>query len=118
MRIIAPRIVASVGVIYTVVAAPVAFLPLESAAGLAKWRVINSNGSIALPATVPGCAHTDLVFAGLINEPYVDENVDAQKWVPNEDWTWAASFDAVHGLLGRRRVELVAEVLQEPAPDP
>ena len=28
----------------------------------------------AVPATVPGCVHTDLLAAGLIPDPYLDEN--------------------------------------------
>lgn len=91
------------------IAAPVAYLSLDSASGAATWRVNNKNLSYDLGATVPGCPHLDLLRAGLIGEPYVDDNVDLLRWIADDEWTWTATFAAVPGLLGRRRVELLAE---------
>lgn len=47
----------------------------------------------ALPATVPGAVHTDLLAAGLIADPYLDENEKLQSWIGLTDWTYRGSFD-------------------------
>ena len=46
-----------------------AWQSLGSAAGLA-WRASSSNGSVAVPATVPGQIHLDLQAAGIIDDTY------------------------------------------------
>ena len=87
-----------------------AFASLDSAAGLATWRVANANGSIDVAATVPGLIHLDLLGAGVISEPYAGLNVDVQHWVAEEPaWTWTATFASMPELAGKRHVELVAE---------
>lgn len=76
----------------------------------ASWTVRNFNGSIALPATVPGVIHLDLLSAGMIGEPYAGLNVDSQAWVKNEAaWVWSCNFVPSAALLASPRVELVAE---------
>ncbi|PZF80804.1 glycoside hydrolase family 2 protein [Jiangella anatolica] len=42
----------------------------------------------AVPATVPGTVHTDLLAAGLIDDPYVDDNELRQAWIGGADWTY------------------------------
>jgi beta-mannosidase len=82
---------------------------LASVAGNA-WRLTSANASLALRATVPGCAHLDLLAAGLIGEPYAGANVDAQAWVKDEPaWTWAVDFVPTPALLAAAEQELVAE---------
>jgi beta-mannosidase len=41
-----------------------------------------------IPATVPGCVHTDLLAAGLIPDPYIDENERALQWIGRVDWRY------------------------------
>ena len=45
------------------------------------WRVCNANGSLSLPARVPGVVHLDLLSAGLIGDSYARYNERAQAWV-------------------------------------
>ena len=59
-----------------------------------------------VPATVPGCAHTDLLAAGLIDDPYLADNELRLLWTGRCDWTYARAFDAPPDLAGRRHVEL------------
>lgn len=40
-----------------------------------SWRVTNVNGSISVPATVPGQVHMDLYRNKIIPNPYFDDNV-------------------------------------------
>jgi beta-mannosidase len=42
-------------------------------AGL-DWTLLNQNGSIAVPATIPSQAHLDLTRAGVITEPLLGIN--------------------------------------------
>ena len=45
-----------------------------------------------VPATVPGCVHTDLLAAGLIDDPYIDDNEAMQDWIGRTDWTYRTTF--------------------------
>ena len=42
----------------------------------------------AYPATVPGCVHTDLLAAGLIEDPYLDDNEQKVAWIGRTDWVY------------------------------
>lgn len=60
------------------------------------WSVVARNGrqvpaairGRSIPATVPGVVHTDLLAAGLIDEPYHDDNERLQAWIGSTDWTY------------------------------
>jgi beta-mannosidase len=67
------------------------------------WTV-SGAGVPAIPAVVPGCVHTDLLAAGLIEDPYLDENEAKVAWVGRADWVYETTFQA--GVAGDR-VDLV-----------
>ncbi|MGW1818097.1 glycosyl hydrolase 2 galactose-binding domain-containing protein [Streptomyces sp. NPDC002125] len=46
-----------------------------------------------VPAVVPGCVHTDLLAAGLIDDPYLDDNEKRLGWIGRTDWTYSTAFD-------------------------
>ncbi|WBB72401.1 glycoside hydrolase family 2 protein [Micromonospora sp. WMMD1128] len=46
----------------------------------------------AVPATVPGCVHTDLLAAGLIPDPYLDDNENRLTWIGRTDWVYRTTF--------------------------
>jgi beta-mannosidase len=46
-----------------------------------------------IPATVPGTIHTDLLSAGLIPDPYLDDNERLLAWIGSADWRYATTFD-------------------------
>ncbi len=48
---------------------------------------------IVVAATVPGCVHLDLLAAGLIPDPYLDDNEAALAWVGRVDWCYRTTFD-------------------------
>lgn len=62
------------------------------------WRLFaGSEIPLALPpdgvpATVPGCVHTDLLAAGLVDDPYQDANELATAWIGRSDWRYATTF--------------------------
>jgi beta-mannosidase len=47
----------------------------------------------AVPATVPGVVHTDLMTAGLIPDPYLDDNEALLAWIGLADWRYETTFD-------------------------
>ncbi|THV42947.1 glycoside hydrolase family 2 protein [Glycomyces buryatensis] len=47
-----------------------------------------------LPAAVPGSVHTDLLAAGLITDPYVDQAETETAWIGRTDWTYRLAFEA------------------------
>lgn len=63
---------------------------------LTEWTIEASGPSVPdavaaagrVPATVPGAVHTDLMAAGLIDDPYLDENEKSQSWIGLADWTY------------------------------
>ncbi|MEV4197899.1 glycoside hydrolase family 2 protein [Micromonospora globbae] len=59
----------------------------------------------AVPATVPGCVHTDLLAAGLIPDPYLDDNERSLTWIGRTDWIYTTTFD--HLPEDDDRVDLV-----------
>ena len=63
-----------------------------------------------VPATVPGCVHTDLLSAGLIPDPYLDQNELELSWIGRTDWRYSTTF-AADDLLAFERLELVCEGL-------
>ncbi|MEU4771931.1 glycoside hydrolase family 2 protein [Micromonospora sp. NPDC023644] len=58
-----------------------------------------------VPATVPGCVHTDLLAAGLIPDPYLDDNERGLAWIGRTDWVYETTF--AHEPGGDERVDLV-----------
>ena len=101
-------------------AAPVETVPaalrrtdLTSAAGVG-WTVEVGSGPAPQgvaphPATVPGEVHTDLLAAGVIDDPFDGANEHRLAWIGRTDWTYRATFTWAPD--GHRRQELVAEGL-------
>ncbi len=67
-------------------------------------------GSAGIPATVPGCVHTDLMAAGLIPDPYQGRNETRLGWIGRTRWSYTTAFDAA-ALAGAERVDLECEGL-------
>lgn len=69
----------------------------------------------AVPATVPGTVHTDLLAAGLIPDPYLDDNEALLKWIGLCDWSYRTSFewspsDATEAELVFEGLDTIAEI--------
>ena len=62
-------------------------------------------------ASVPGCVHTDLLSANLIEDPYIDLAEQHLKWIGESDWEYRCQFTANSDLLARDHVDLVFEGL-------
>lgn len=61
-----------------------------------------------IPATVPGCVHTDLLAAGLLDDPYPGTAEADQNWVGAQTWVYRHRFDLADGsgVLASEQCEL------------
>ena len=64
------------------------------------WTVTAVGGEVPeglagvrFPAAVPGSVHLDLMTAGVIPDPYLDENELAVGWIGRVDWRYETTFD-------------------------
>ena len=67
--------------------------PTAAPAKPATWTTWKRWPGIA--ATVPGCVHTDLLAAGLIEDPWVGLAESAQHWIGACDWTYRTTLPPV-----------------------
>ncbi|WIX92093.1 glycoside hydrolase family 2 protein [Amycolatopsis sp. DG1A-15b] len=65
------------------------------------WRIEAVAGPVpdavrgrALPATVPGSAHLDLLAAGLIEDPYLDTAEAGVAWMHRAGWRYTLEFES------------------------
>lgn len=69
------------------------------------------QGTVILdvPATVPGSVHTDLLAAGIVVDPYLDDHERLLGWIGRTDWQYATRF--AWRPDGRERHDLVFDGL-------
>jgi beta-mannosidase len=72
------------------------------------WSLRLPEGG-SVPATVPGCVHTDLLAAGLIEDPFLDRNEAEAAWVGRADWTYETVLESP--AAGHERTDLVFDGL-------
>ena len=74
---------------------------------------VDAVDGAVVPATVPGCVHLDLLAAGLIADPYCDENEYELSWIGQVDWRYETTVHLSQDELPTRtdRLDLVAEGL-------
>ncbi|WP_322410851.1 glycoside hydrolase family 2 protein [Microbacterium invictum] len=92
--------------------APVSRTPITEG-----WTVRAASGPAEvgrqpLPATVPGVVHLDLMAAGLIPDPYLDDNESKLAWIGLVDWTFETEVTVTaETLAAGERHELVFDGL-------
>ena len=64
-----------------------------------------------LPATVPGCVHTDLLAAGVIDDPYLGQNELSAPWIGRADWQYRGTFTVTAEMLEAEHLTLVCDGL-------
>lgn len=65
---------------------------------------------VDVPATVPGCVHTDLLAAGLIADPFDGVNERLLSWIGRATWQYGTTF-AGAALAEGERFDLVCDGL-------
>ena len=71
-----------------------------------RWLVSKAGDSEAIPATVPGQVHTDLLAAKKIPDPFYRDNEKAIQWVGEAKWVYRREFNVAAEILARRHVLL------------
>ncbi len=61
------------------------------------WSFTDASIGKRLDARIPGCLHTDLIAAGIIEDIYYRDNNDKYGWVENLAPVYETRFDAVLG---------------------
>lgn len=72
-----------------------------------KWRLSNSNGSLVLPAEVPGCVHSALQRQQYIQDPYFRFNDLLYQWIALDNWTYATTFSVSPQIRVKQKALLV-----------
>src|SRR5580692_10042019 len=76
-----------------------------------SWNVAQTGKDEWIPATVPGCIHTDLLAVGKIPDPFYRDNENAVQWVGKSNWTYKHAFDVPGEVLNNDCVLLRCEGL-------
>ncbi|KAK9829297.1 hypothetical protein WJX72_005014 [[Myrmecia] bisecta] len=105
--------VTSSAVYCTIVLAVTSALGAEGAASYSladkAWTLSNGNGSISLPASVPGYALHTLYKAGLVQDPLFRFAEIDERWAADEVWTYEHIFDRPSKLEAHSAVDLVMD---------
>jgi beta-mannosidase len=70
------------------------------------WSLEQTGRHEPIPANVPGCVHTDLLAAGVIDDPFHRDNELKLQWISETDWVYRRTFDVPAALLAHDRVLL------------
>jgi beta-mannosidase len=72
-----------------------------------SWQFRQSDGSVWMPATVPGCVHTDLIENKKIEHPFFGTAEADCQWVGEKDWIYETSpFDVADSILEKSVVRM------------
>jgi beta-mannosidase len=75
------------------------------------WILSKAGERRTIPASVPGCVHTDLLAAGMIEDPFYRDNELQYLWIGDTDWSYRREFHVPAELLANDRVYLKCEGL-------
>lgn len=75
------------------------------------WVLRKAGSDVVYPALVPGCVHTDLMRAKVIEDPFKGDNEFKVSWVHEEDWEYSKSFECDAECSEADRVYLVCDGL-------
>jgi beta-mannosidase len=75
------------------------------------WEFRQVSGGAWRDASVPGCVHTDLLAAGLIDDPFFGTNEHNLEWIENKDWEYRTVFDVAPAFLASEHIEIDFEGL-------
>lgn len=71
-----------------------------------SWTVSSLETGHQLPATVPGCIHTDLLSANLLTDPFVGLHELDSQWVADQTWAYKRTFTVSSAHKEQRRILL------------
>lgn len=71
-----------------------------------NWSFRKKGDEKWLPATVPGCVHTDLLENKLIPDPLFGINARSLQWIEQEEWEYRCTFEGSSYLLDHDQLEI------------
>ncbi|KAB0368277.1 hypothetical protein FD755_020043 [Muntiacus reevesi] len=74
-----------------------------------NWKIRSGNGSLQLPAAVPGCVHSALFHQRIIKDPYYRFNNLDYRWIALDNWTYIKKFKLRFDMSKWSKVNLVFE---------
>lgn len=57
-----------------------------------EWEFRQCGSDRWVKASVPGCVHTDLMSAGIIDDPFYGRNEKSLQWIGEKDWEYRKNF--------------------------
>ena len=79
-------------------------MQIESLNG--QWHLSRAGLDEQIPATIPGCVHTDLLNNGQLDDPFYRDNEKNQMWIGETDWVYQRQFTVDDTLMAHERVLL------------
>lgn len=76
-----------------------------------SWELRKVGGDEIIKARVPGCVHTDLMRAKIIEDPFHGDNEYKVAWVHETDWEYSRTFKADSALFDSDKVYLECDGL-------
>lgn len=73
-----------------------------------KWTLRNIDDDITIPGYLPGCNFLDLQNAGIIDDPFWEQNEDQAAGITICDYSYSRAFDLSKSMLEHNTIELVA----------
>jgi len=70
------------------------------------WKFRKAGDTAWLPATVPGCVHTDLIDNKIIPDPFFRKNEQELKMVEESDWEYSTTLNISNELAAYDHIEL------------
>lgn len=71
------------------------------------WKMRDAATDKWVPATIPGCVHTDLLRNKLIPDPYYRTNEFDLQWIDKKDWEYKTTIDFTERQMHKDHIELV-----------
>ncbi|MEO1289583.1 MAG: hypothetical protein AAFV93_17600, partial [Chloroflexota bacterium] len=75
------------------------------------WELIQANDETVIPATVPGCVHTDLMANDMLPDYNYRDNEASMQWIGETDWTYRRTFTLTREFTRLKQVILRCEGL-------
>ena len=75
------------------------------------WKFREAGKTEWLPASVPGCVHTDLLDNKKIEDPFYRDNEKSLQWIGKTDWEYQTVFTVSAETLKRQNLEIVFQGL-------
>lgn len=76
-----------------------------------NWLFKQADKQEWMPATVPGCVHTDLIRNKIIEDPFYRLNEHDVQWVDKKDWIYTTYINITAEQLQKDRIAITFEGL-------